>query len=562
MQMSICILVIAESLGAIENFTNLLASHSSFEHNIFVAANVEQAITLANLAQFDVVITHLPAMEMGAFESIVQLKCALQAKPILVISDAEEHALIAQAIRRLSEGLITRRDLSSELLIQAIQAAIETKSSHQSAQNGEILFNAWFENTNDAVLICGIDYTILSVNQHLAEFLGFSESELKGRNLGELICQCQRDLLKSDALALLTDLPLPTFERNFIRKNGREIRAEVKASIITEAFGTPLYYLLILRESRVSIEADHLRNGEHGLSSSYLLRERSTELQAINQELSRSLRAKDQFLATVSHELRTPLASLLNLAESIQEGIYGPLNERQDEMLSKVRQSGNHLLLLLNDILEISRIETRGLALDLEVVAIEEVCRNSFFLVQETARSREIQVHLSNRSNGSILIADERRLTQVIVNLLGNAIKYTPKGGDVGLEVYEGLHSPVAEPNISEPNIAESNGEFISQRTIQFTVWDTGIGIAEEDIPRLFQPFVQLQNHWHDPNGGSGLGLTLVDRLVKLHGGSVTVKSKIGEGSRFTVTLPWRTLLDSSYPLPVIESSADAWTVI
>ena len=103
MQMSICILVIAESLGAIENFTNLLASHSSFEHNIFVAANVEQAITLANLAQFDVVITHLPAMEMGAFESIVQLKCALQAKPILVISDAEEHALIAQAIRRLSE---------------------------------------------------------------------------------------------------------------------------------------------------------------------------------------------------------------------------------------------------------------------------------------------------------------------------------------------------------------------------------------------------------------------------------------------------------------------------
>ena len=261
------------------------------------------------------------------------------------------------------------------------------------------------------------------------------------------------------------------------------------------------------------------------------LQERIRELQLANEELSRTARAKDQFIATVSHELRTPLSAVLNLSEAIQEGVYGPLNARQIEMMGKIEQSGRHLLSLLNDILDISRIETRGVELNREDVWVEELCRNSLLLVQETARSRNIQLESSVLLPGAMLIADERRLTQILVNLLGNAIKFTPRGGRVGLDIREGEAIPPNGHPLSEND----------RRIIQFVVWDTGIGIAAEDIPRLFQPFVQILNRHSNQNVGSGLGLALVERLVRLHEGTISVESELGKGSKFIVSLPWRT---------------------
>lgn len=260
--------------------------------------------------------------------------------------------------------------------------------------------------------------------------------------------------------------------------------------------------------------------------------------------------AKDQFIATVSHELRTPLSAVLNLSEAIQEGVYGPLNTRQVEMLGKIEQSGRHLLSLLNDILDISRIETKGVELNREDVMVEELCRNSLILVQEMARSRDIQLESSIMLPGAMLIADERRLTQILINLLGNAIKFTPRGGRVGLIIREG-------------EAALQNGRSLSEnerRTIQFVVWDTGIGIAPEDISRLFQPFVQILNRHSNQNVGSGLGLALVERLVRLHEGKISVESELGKGSKFIVTLPWQTQLKAHQTSNDSEAQP-LWTV-
>lgn len=277
---------------------------------------------------------------------------------------------------------------------------------------------------------------------------------------------------------------------------------------------------------------------------------RIQELQLANEELSRIARAKDQFIATVSHELRTPLSAVLNLSEAIQEGVYGPLNTRQVEMLGKIEQSGRHLLSLLNDILDISRIETKGVELNREDVMVEELCRNSLILVQEMARSRDIQLESSIMLPGAMLIADERRLTQILINLLGNAIKFTPRGGRVGLIIREG-------------EAALQNGRSLSEnerRTIQFVVWDTGIGIAPEDISRLFQPFVQILNRHSNQNVGSGLGLALVERLVRLHEGKISVESELGKGSKFIVTLPWQTQLKAHQTSNDSEAQP-LWTV-
>jgi PAS domain S-box-containing protein len=246
--------------------------------------------------------------------------------------------------------------------------------------------------------------------------------------------------------------------------------------------------------------------------------ERTEALQAANIELARAARLKDEFLAAMSHELRTPLNAILGLSEALQENVYGPLNERQRQSLGTIERSGQHLLDLINDVLDVARIGAGKMELELWLVSVPSVCETCLRLVRRDAARAAVSVSAELDESVKWLIADERRLKQMLINLLGNAIKFTPKGGAIGLIV---------------------KGDLAQQR-VHFTVWDTGIGIAAEDVPRLFQPFVQLDSSLSRQYQGSGLGLALVHQMAELHGGSVSVESQVGEGSRFTVSLPWR----------------------
>jgi len=246
------------------------------------------------------------------------------------------------------------------------------------------------------------------------------------------------------------------------------------------------------------------------------VQERTAELSQANAELARAARLKDEFLAAMSHELRTPLNAVLGMTEALQEQVYGPLNNKQATALHQVEKSGHHLLSLINDILDLSRIEAGKLELQIAPVDVDSMCQASFYLMAENARKKQIKVH-SRIETGIIFQADERRVKQALTNLLNNAIKFTPNGGDIGLEV------------ISDTD----------RQSIDFTVWDTGIGIAGEDMNRLFKPFVQLDSRLARQYEGTGLGLILVYRIVEMHQGSVSVESTVGEGSRFTISLPF-----------------------
>jgi len=246
--------------------------------------------------------------------------------------------------------------------------------------------------------------------------------------------------------------------------------------------------------------------------------ERTAELSAANAELARASRLKDEFLASMSHELRTPLNTVLGLSEALQEEVYGSLNERQLRSLGTIEESGRHLLALINDILDVSKIEAGKVQLDIAPVSVGSVCQASLGLVKQSAFGKRLKVSSNIDSAVTTLQADERRLKQVLVNLLSNAVKFTPEGGEIGLEVVGDREHEVAH----------------------FTVWDTGIGISQEDMGRLFQPFVQLDSSLSREHVGTGLGLALVRRLTELHGGGVSLESKVGKGSRFTVSLPWQ----------------------
>ncbi len=242
--------------------------------------------------------------------------------------------------------------------------------------------------------------------------------------------------------------------------------------------------------------------------------ERTTELSRANAELARAVRTKDEFLANMSHELRTPLNAILGLTESLQEYVYGPINERQEKTLRTIENSGRHLLDLINDILDLAKIEAGKIEVHMDTVTIETICTASMQFIKHQAHKKNITVNFAMQTDLTALQTDVRRLKQILINLLSNAVKFTRNEGAIGLQV------------TSDHDV------------IQFTVWDTGIGIAEEHIELLFRPFVQLDSSLSREHVGTGLGLALVARLSELLGGSVTVESSLEVGSRFIVKLP------------------------
>ncbi len=242
-------------------------------------------------------------------------------------------------------------------------------------------------------------------------------------------------------------------------------------------------------------------------------------LELISQELLRANRIKEEFLATMSHELRTPLNAILGSAEALQEEVFGPLNERQLKSLSTIRRSGQRLLSLINDILDVSKIESGEVTLDITTITALSLCDSSLVSIQQQALDKQIQIDLQVSSAVGNIAVDERRMRQVLINLLSNAVKFTPTGGRITLAV----------------DRKESTNKT---SWINFAVTDTGIGIANSDQDKLFQPFFQLDSKLNRQYAGAGLGLTFVKKIVELHQGKIFLQSELGQGSCFAVHLP------------------------
>ncbi|MCX6031060.1 MAG: GAF domain-containing protein [Chloroflexi bacterium] len=230
--------------------------------------------------------------------------------------------------------------------------------------------------------------------------------------------------------------------------------------------------------------------------------------------LQAASRAKTRFLANMSHELRTPLNGILGISQALLQGVYGELNPKQTARLGNVNESGQHLLRLINDLLDVARVEENRLVLEVQPISVADLCQVAVRMLQPAADAKQISLELEVGAGPALIEGDERRLRQVLLNLLSNAVKFTPEQGRVGLTA-----------------AGKAGG-------VEFVVWDTGIGIAAEHQPLLFQPFSQVDDDLARRYQGSGLGLALVKQLIELHGGWVAVESAPGRGSRFHVWLP------------------------
>lgn len=299
--------------------------------------------------------------------------------------------------------------------------------------------------------------------------------------------------------------------------------------------------LISTYEQAVAVN-EELQAREHQISElNAHLERRAEELEAINAEiarknleLQRASGMKSEFVANMSHELRTPLNAIMGFSEMLKDGLLGELSDRQRNSAGAIFDSGMHLLSLINDLLDLSRIEAGKMELELERTDVADLLDNSAMMLKGRASTHQIELKVEAQTSEPVSV-DRRKARQIIYNLLSNAVKFTPDGGTVTLHA---KRVPVVQSEgmqrIGDAPLLDGFGY------LEISIADTGIGIAPEDLGRLFRPFSQLDSGLARKYEGTGLGLVLVKQLVELHGGALAVQSDVGKGTTFKVWLPYR----------------------
>jgi PAS domain S-box-containing protein len=375
----------------------------------------------------------------------------------------------------------------------------ERKEAERALRESEEQNRLLFEESPIPVTLLDETGHILRANRAYEELTGIPRSDLYGKTSVEL------DLVDAQVVNSLTEAMLHSMSQ--------QENYAIMEHPFTSADGTRR-----IVESRIYLlpinSVSHILATSNDIST---YKKAEETLRRANEELERAMRMKDEFLATMSHELRTPLTGILGLSEALQIEVYGGLNDRQVKSVKLIEESGRHLLQLINDILDLSKIEAGKLDIQIEPSPLADICQAGLQLTKGMAHKKRLHVNYSAPTERIQLNVDARRIKQIIVNLLSNAIKFTPEKGELGLSV-------------------EADE---SKHQVRLIVWDKGIGIKQENLPIIFRPFTQIDSSLAREYSGTGLGLSLVRRLAEMHDGTVTVESIFGEGSRFIVTLPW-----------------------
>jgi PAS domain S-box-containing protein len=302
-------------------------------------------------------------------------------------------------------------------------------------------------------------------------------------------------------------------------------------------------------ETVVSYNATTFHSRDRTLQGVFAAARDVTELKRVEQalvqknaELEDASRMKSEFLANMSHELRTPLNAIIGFSEVLRDGLVGGLTDAQRGFICDIQGSGKHLLSLINDILDLSKVEAGKMTLDLEPVSLESMFANSLSIIREKAAARRIRLELvlGAAERLGTTHADPRKVKQILYNLLSNAVKFTPEGGRVVVRA-----SPVSRASVGQASSSWTSRHFPLVDSdfaefLEIRVTDSGIGMPAAALEQLFQPFSQIDRGLARKFEGTGLGLVMVKLLAELHGGSVAVESAVGEGSCFTVWLPLR----------------------
>jgi PAS domain S-box-containing protein len=366
-------------------------------------------------------------------------------------------------------------------------------------RQAEAKYRQIFDNVHEGIIQVTPEGRVLSVNRAGAAIFGFSSPE-------EMLATVTRAGEQLYVNAERRKELVKHLERHGL---ARDFRSEMR-----RRDGSTIWVSKTLR--RVIDDGGNIVMIEGMFRDVSIQRRNEQALLLAKEEAEAASRAKSDFLANMSHELRTPLNAILGFSQVLMDEMMGPLgNAKYREYCRDIVQSGEHLLALIGDILDMAKVESGKMALDEEWIDANESLEAALLLVRERAANNRIQLRKQIPNPSPAIWGDSRRLRQVWINLLSNAVKFTPQGGSV-----------------------EVRCELQADGRLEVAVIDTGIGIAEEDIERVQQPFSQVANALSRSHEGTGLGLSLCRSLIELHGGELYLESRIGEGTTVSVTLP------------------------
>ncbi len=484
---------------------------------------LDEGIRQLETGKFDAVLVDLNLPDSTGTDTFLSLHPRFPDTPMVIFSGNDDEREAVNAVRVGAQDYLVKSLSGFEMAARTIRYAIERHRSQAALRQSEEQYRTLsreleqrvkertaeirdlYDNAPSGYHSLDTDGRVVLVNRTEAEWLGYSCEEMIGRSFGDFLAPESRALFQANLSSARQNGSVPDPDCWMLRKDGTRFPVIGKSRFVRDSRGNVIMSRCSLTDNTERKKAEEA------------LRESNEQLSVANIALEKAMRFKDEFLAGMSHELRSPLTAILGLSEALNAGVFGAVSDRHKEPIQDIWSSGKHLLALINDILDLAKIEAGRLELDRAPFDLNEICEASLDLVSGLVQQKGQQVRYSFPVRPVVLQGDARRCRQILVNLLSNAAKFTPAGGELGLEVQ-----------------ADAGG-----REVRLTVWDKGIGIRQENIGRLFQPFMQIDSSLSREFTGTGLGLSLVRRLTELHGGTVAVESAWGEGSRFTVLLPY-----------------------
>ncbi|MBZ0160611.1 MAG: nitrate- and nitrite sensing domain-containing protein [bacterium] len=322
-------------------------------------------------------------------------------------------------------------------------------------------------------------------------------------------------------------------------RNGQDMTIGFIALVIAFAVWLGIVIVRAIKQDIATLQQSEEAQRRHAGELEGVVDERTRELRTVNVQLEAASRHKSEFLAHMSHELRTPLNAILGFSELLQNPFFGPLNEKQARYMDHIHSSGKHLLVLINGLLDLAKVEAGKLELHPEPFAIGDALTTAIADIRPMADQKHLTLTLHTQSTPITLTADPIRFKQIVYNLLSNAIKFTPEGGLVKVTARAAPSVEHQVPSLGSETRTSKPETPRSPDYVEISVADTGIGITAEDMRKLFHPFTQLNATLARQHHGTGLGLALTKQLVELHGGSIwTASDGVGRGSTFTVRFP------------------------
>jgi diguanylate cyclase (GGDEF)-like protein/PAS domain S-box-containing protein len=388
------------------------------------------------------------------------------------------------------------------------------------------------ESSTDILLITDSNGLVTTCNESATQKLGYSRDELIGKMITSLI---KDDGPAGSAKKLLAKkTPLKEFEVTVADAKGREFKVNLNAARMNDKkdnFLGMIYLLHSLEKEHDLKSALEKKTGELEELNSNLEKkvlQRTDELEKTNKELARMNQLKGRFIANISHELRTPLNSILGFSDVLIEKTFGQLTENQERYIKNINSAGKHLLELINNVLDIAKIEAGKYEMIYETFRVNDLIGDVLNIMSPLADNKFITTDVYIGERVDLITGDRVKIKQVLYNLLANAIKFTTEGGKVGISVNYADNT----------NRHHTSGSGEKADYLEFSVYDTGVGISPDDKDRIFDEFEQVDSTLSREWGGAGLGLALSKKLVELHGGNISVESNLGKGSTFTFTIP------------------------